>query len=297
MKHFLKTIKILILITSLTTSFVLVFSNNTKKQNQLALGITNAFCSPKTNLTKTQLASLQNSSSQEFYGRIFNSNTYFYSKPTDDISNAYFELETTYFVKLIADENTNFYKAQYLDLVGYVKKSDVKVTADTPKTPFLKDINFRVFAPISQTMRTHPSSSLGSASQVCYIPYLSKDALYYGKIVGESAIVDRTNIWYFCRYFSDKAYYGYIYSDGCDQMPEIKKNNEIVQYIEKPNFNNSSPTASLAVVQSFDTNYVPIIALVSVPVLIFVIMLVFGKFILKSKKKEAKEIKFFFDSH
>jgi len=219
------------------------------------------------------------------------------SKPTDDISNAYFELETTYFVKLIADENTNFYKAQYLDLVGYVKKSDVKVTADTPKTPFLKDINFRVFAPISQTMRTHPSSSLGSASQVCYIPYLSKDALYYGKIVGESAIVDRTNIWYFCRYFSDKAYYGYIYSDGCDQMPEIKKNNEIVQYIEKPNFNNSSPTASLAVVQSFDTNYVPIIALVSVPVLIFVIMLVFGKFILKSKKKEAKEIKFFFDSH
>lgn len=263
-------------------------TENTEKHSPATLNLT----VPSTS-TKQALKS-----SQEWYGRITSEKVYLYASPySDSISNAYFEIEPTYFVKLLDNANETYYKAQYLDLVGYVKKTDVKVTATTPQTPYLNNINFRIYSEISQTMRTVPSSSEGSQSQVCYLPYFCKDALYYGKIEGESAISGRTNIWYFCRYENSKAYYGYIYSDGCDQMKEYSPNTEIVEYVDAPNFNVAEDNSPLAIVNSNDKSYGLIIALISIPVAIFLIMIIRSGVILKSNKKEkAKEIKLFFDS-
>ena len=235
-----------------------------------------------------------------WYARILDENVCLYKSPVDDISNnTYFILEPTYFVRLIENANSNFYKVQYRDITGYVKKNEVKVILSTPQTPFLEHVNFRIFSQISQFMRSSPTTSEGSSSQVYFLPYYSQDADYYGKIYGESAVVDRTNIWYFCKYTADKEYFGYIYSDGVDKMTKYDKNYEICEYVASPDFSATDKQETPNLKISPNTNKFRIlIIIVSIPAIIFVFMIFKSNIILKLQKKErVKEVKPFFDSH
>lgn len=231
----------------------------------------------------------------EWYGQVLDQNVYLYRTPTDIIQdNVYFIVEPTYFVKLIDNANDKFYKAEYLDIACYVKKNEVQVVSSTPDTPFLVNINFRVFSNSSQQMRSIPATSGGSSTQVAYLPIFCKDAVYYGKIYGESAIEGRTNVWYFCKYTLDKTYYGYIYSDGCDQMTAIKKNTGTYDYVEAPDFNLKIENENLSVVSKSSPEYKYLIVLISIPVALFLFMIVRSNIILKiSKKEKAKEVKLF----
>ena len=223
---------------------------------------------------------------------------YLYVNPINRIEdNVFFILQPSYFVELIEDSNTAFYKAKYIDIEGYVKKNEVQVVAYPPQKPYADNINFRVFNNSSQIMRTIPTSSGGSSTQVCYLPLFTQDVVFYGKIFGESAIPERTNIWYYCKYTLDKAYYGYIYSDGCDLMSEIPINTEECIYINSPDFSQPNQEAELSVIKKNERNYTLIILLISIPVAIFLVMLIKSNIILKLNKKEkAKEVKLFFDS-
>ena len=237
------------------------------------------------------------SSYVEWYGQVLEQNVYLYRTPNDIIQdNVYFMVEPTYFVKLTESANSLFYKAEYLDLSCYVKKSEVQVVKDKPATPYLDNINFRIFSSSSQQMRTVPDSSGGSKTQVVYIPLFSKDTQYLGKIYGESAIEGRTNVWYYCKYTLDKDYYGYIYSDGCDQMTTINKNTGTYEYFEAPDFSLKINNEELAVIEETSDEFKYVIILVSVPVALFLIMIIRSSIILKSNKKErAKEVKVFLD--
>lgn len=229
----------------------------------------------------------------EWYARVLDTNIYLYQSPLDIIeNNVYFIIEPTYFVKLLADENALFYKAEYANIFGYIKKSEVQVVKTKPKTPFLAT-NFRVFSSSSQQLRSSPDISVGSVNIITHIPIYCKDFVYLGKIYGEPAVIDRTNIWYYCKYSADKEYYGYIYSDGCDQL-NIMKNNESVEYIDKPNFNLEVNT-NLAIVEPDSYQFKILIAVICVPVAIFLFMIIKSNIILKLKKEKAKEVKPFFD--
>lgn len=234
-----------------------------------------------------------------WYARIMDENVCFYKSPLNNTtSNIYFILESSYFVKLIDEAGADFYKAEYRDLVGYVKKNEVKTIKSTPNTPYLENVNFRVYSPISQYMRSSPSINDGSSSQVYFLPNYSMDSDYYGKIYGESAIIDRTNVWYFCKYTADKEYFGYIYSDGVDKLTNFPKNNEICEYVAAPDFSMTesvATTKSPILVNSKKFRY--LILIVSIPVAIFIFMILKSNIILKLQKKErANEIKPFVDS-
>lgn len=233
----------------------------------------------------------------EWYGQIFDQKVYLYRTPTDKIdNNVFFIIEPTYFVKLTDNANSQFYCAEYLDIKGYVKKSEVQVVKNKPATPYLENINFRVFSSSSQQMRSIPSSSGGSKTQVAYIPLFSKDPIYYGKIYGESAIEGRTNIWYYCKFSYDKDYYGYVYSDGCDQMKSYSKNTGSYNYVDTPDFSLKITPTSLSVVKKSSNEYKYLIIFISIPVALFLLMIIRSSVILKSNKKErAKEVKVFFD--
>ncbi|MFQ6724521.1 MAG: hypothetical protein ACLRFE_04250, partial [Clostridia bacterium] len=72
------------------------------------------------------------------YAQILHAGCYLYKSPVDNTnySNVYFMLENSYFVELLSDYNDEFYKAKYMDIVGYVKKSQVQCVQGTPKTPY-----------------------------------------------------------------------------------------------------------------------------------------------------------------
>ena len=223
---------------------------------------------------------------ETYYARVLFEQVYLYKTPTEDnsTSNIHFELPKTYFVELVGKEN-NFYKAKYLNFYGYVKKDSVQAVNDAPINPFLTNINFRVYASLSETMWSNPTQKSNTITQ---IPHLTNNLTYIGKVNGECLIENRTNVWYFCKFTSDKDYYGYVYSDFCDQMTSISDNLEEVEYISNPTFEVETPPTKTIPENSNAVGIV--IGILSIPVLIFVFMIMKGTKILSGDKISKKEI-------
>lgn len=225
-----------------------------------------------------------------YFARVMQDDVYLYKTPLDisDYSNTYFALPKTYFVELTTSANDMFYSCRYSSFTGYVKKDCVQAIAGTPSNPNLNNINFRVYAELSRDLRTEPTTESGSSSQVAYIPLLSRNLTYYGSIKGECLIEGRTNVWYYCKYSADKDYYGYVYSDFCDEITPILSNTEEFTYVENPTF---QPTVESNTSIPVNNNVVGIIiGVLSVPALIFVFMILKGKNILTREKFKDKEV-------
>ena len=223
---------------------------------------------------------------QTYYARILFDQVYFYKSAIDDnsASNIYFELPKSYFVKL-TNKHGNFYEATYQNLTGYVKKDSVQAVANTPSNPFLNNITFRVYAEPSEKIYSQPKSTSALITQ---IPPLTKNIQYIGKIDGERLIDGRTNIWYYCKFSADFDYYGYVYSDFCDEMPQIPINNEDLKYISNPTFEIASEQVNAI---PKDSNLVGIvIGILSIPALVFVLMIMKGTKLISQEKVKRKEI-------
>ncbi len=226
------------------------------------------------------------SENETCFARILFDQVYFYKTPTDDnsLNNIYFELPKSYFVELI-DKDGNFYKARYMDLYGFVKKDSVQAVSKTPIKPFLTDVNFRVYANLSENMWTEPTES---SILITAIPHLTNNIQYIGKINGECLIENRTSVWYFCKFTNEKEHYGYVYSDFCDQMSPIQTNLEELEYMDNPTFEVKQPPTN-AIPQNSNAVGI-VVGILSIPVLIFVFMIVKSTKILNAEKTNKKEI-------
>ena len=221
------------------------------------------------------------------YAQILQSGCYLYKTPVDNTNytNVFFMLEYSYFVQLISDYNDEFYKAKYLDTTGYVKKSEVQCVQGTPKTPFLDNISFRVFNNTSRAMYDKPFVSINNPTLKEYLPLYCEDLIYYGKVYGESAVEERTNIWYYCKYTITNEC-GYVYSDFCDKMDSIVQNTEKLPYIDTPEWNTSSTNTQLIAVDSKPFKITTLI--ICIPFIVFAILLV--KFACTKRETNKKEI-------
>lgn len=224
------------------------------------------------------------------YARIMIENVFLYKNPieVDDYTNIQFVLPRTYFVELIDEEN-NFFKVNYLNFTGYVKKDSVKPIIGTPQNPYLTNIKFRVYAETSRDLRTEPITSGGSSSQVNYIPLYSRNLTYYGSIIGEQVIEGRTNIWYYCKYTADKDYYGYVYSDFCDELTQITENTEEFEYTSAPNFSAQSQPITESLPAENKTTGI-IILIITIPALIVLFMILKSSKILNKSNISNKEV-------
>ncbi len=226
---------------------------------------------------------------EQLYARVMQENTYLYRSPYNDdsIDNVYFELPKTYFVELISSPNKDFFEARYMDIIGYVKKDCVQAVSSTPKTPYLSGYTFRVFADMSEELRSTPTNN--NNNHITSIPHLANNIIYIGSISGESLIEGRTNIWYYCRYIGDKVYDGYVYSDFCDGLANISPNIEELKYIPNPSF---STTTQSDINKNISNNFIGIlIGILSIPALIFVFMILKSKQILSDNSHRNSEIK------
>ena len=224
---------------------------------------------------------------QTYFAKVLFDQVYLYKTPTDNnnVSNILFELPKTYFVEL-EDANGQFYKAKYLDQIGYVKKDCVQAIIGTPTQPFL-DLNFRVYADLSTHLKTSPVSASNTLKQ---IPLLTKNIRFYGKVNGETLIEGRTSVWYYCKYETNtESYFGYVYSDFCDEMPnEIPLNNEKVEFTNNPTFEEDIPQINSIPITNNSVGI--IIGILSIPALIFVFMIMKGSKILSREKYQSKEV-------
>lgn len=230
-------------------------------------------------------------SDTEYYARIMYNDVYLYKNPVDidDYSNVLFTLPRTYFVRLIENADNDFYKVNYLDFTGFVKKERVQAIVGTPNNKYLSNISFRIFSEQSRDLRSEPTTSGGSSHQVTYIPLYSRNLTYYGEIHGDALIEERTDIWYYVKYTTDKDYYGYVYSDFCDQFSPRPLNTEEVEYTTFPDFSKNETPASAIPFESNTTGI--IIAILSVPALIFLVLILRSSRLVRRDNSSSKEIK------
>ncbi len=232
-----------------------------------------------------QVYALENN--QTYFARVLFEQVYLYKSAEDNnsYSNIYFEIPRTYFVELLESEG-NFFKARYKSFSGYVKKDSVQATSSTPLNPYLSNVNFRVFAEMSETLWSQPSTQSPS-KQISTLPHLTKDLEYIGKINGECLINGRTNTWYYCK-FTQTNSYGYVYSDFCDELVAIPTNNENVTYISNPTFTETITTPNAIPKESNAVGI--IVTILSIPALIFILLLLKGKRILGNSTLKSREI-------
>ncbi len=224
-----------------------------------------------------------------YYARVMTPDCYLYKTPYDTggYDNLYFIIPQTYFVQL-TDASGDYFAANYMNFKGYVKKSCVRSIIGIPTTPYNNDAIFRVFYTPSQIMRERPH---GSSREILTIPQY-EFVKFIGTIEGDDLFLERTNIWYYCSYTTDKENFGYVYSDFCDQESGFVANNEAVDYTDFPDF---SPKNVDADDKSFNKKATGIvIAVLMIPALIFVFIAIKGSRLInkensKSKSKEIKE--------
>lgn len=212
-----------------------------------------------------------------YWAKIENDQTFFYAQ--DNINSQLFVLPKSYFVKLTGEEE-NFYKAQYKDLSGYVKKEEVTPMDGQPLTPFFVE-SFRVFLPSGTGL--YAMTQMADEYKILDIPYLYEDLVFYGSINGTFAIPEKTNLWHYCRY-EDQL--GFVYSIFCDKLLSPPLNNESFDVIENPSFEIESPIDGLS-----STAMAFIIIGVSLPCLIVLYLLIKPNMMKSTLPKEKVKYK------
>ena len=185
-----------------------------------------------------------------------------------------FILPQTYFVELLKNANENFYYARYNDVYGYVLKNEVKPVKNVPTSPFLNNVNFRVFVPSGANLRSSPYNN-GSLNLVYSIPFLDSNLQYYGTALGEEAISKKGNEWYYCKYYSGNlTYMGYIYAPLCDELTPALENTESVEYLQSINFEEISASNDGDVFKGLSSTATTLIIIaISLPCLLFIYLL------------------------
>ena len=124
------------------------------------------------------------------YAQITQSGSYLYKTPQDNTnySNVFYILENSYYVQLLSDYNNEFYKARYIDTVGFVKKSQVQCVQGSPKTPYLNNIKFRVYSNSSRGMYDKPFANSNNPTLKVYLPLYCEDLIYYGKYMAKALL-------------------------------------------------------------------------------------------------------------
>lgn len=161
----------------------------------------------------------------ETYARITNNTTYLYKTATENenVENKLCLLAQTFFVKVLTNYNENFYKVQYSNLTGYVKKQEVQLVNEIPKTPYPSLQTITIKNNVSCYLRSTPKVK-GAISNIITIIPSGANVTYIGKIIGEEAIDLQGNIWYLVKYNDNL---GYIYSFYSNTFLPTQTNNEV----------------------------------------------------------------------
>lgn len=169
--------------------------------------------------------------SENFYAKITTQNTSFYSSP--NTSSALFALPYSYFVKVDGVDG-EFYEATYNGISGYVLKSEVSLMEGEPLSPYFS-AQISVFT--DHFLYAQPNSNASVVYELVENDFLT----YFGNIVGEK-VSDKSDVWYYSSITKNgTTYFGYLYSQIANSLPEISINTELFKEVDEDVFSNSPP--------------------------------------------------------
>lgn len=169
--------------------------------------------------------------SENFYAKITAQNTSLYSSP--NTSSALFTLPYSYFVKVDGVDG-EFYEATYNGISGYVLKSEVSLMEGEPLSPYFS-AQISVFT--DHFLYAQPNSNASVIYELVENDFLT----YFGNIVGER-VSDKSDVWYYSSITKNgTTYFGYLYSQIANSLPEISINTELFKEVDEDVFSNSPP--------------------------------------------------------
>ena len=215
------------------------------------------------------------------YAKVITNDCYLYKQP--DKTTGIFLLEQSYFVKVIDDVDTLFFKVNYLEFEGFVEKSKICFVEEYPNSPYLVGITFDVYDLGNVCMRSTPVTLNNDKNILCTINVSKKDLTYYGKCVGEEAITGLGNVWYYCGYEDEygNIFKGYIYSPLTRNLSAITNSQENFTFVNVSNF---LPVDNLLYLNLSTKNM--LIVITAIPTIVIAILFVLPDKILSKKKHD-----------
>ena len=170
------------------------------------------------------------------YAIILTNDCYLKTEPSENCH--LFLLEQSYFVKVLNDYDTKYYKVQYMEFEGYVEKSKLSFVEEFPNNPYLAHITFDIYDLGNVCMRSSPETLDNDSNILCTIKASCKDLTYYGKCTGEEAISGLGNVWYYAAYEDENnnLYKGYIYAPLTRNISAIASSNENLTIVNSTSF-------------------------------------------------------------
>lgn len=214
------------------------------------------------------------SSNNATYARVKANNTHLYKTAhvNETIENKWCLLPETFFVKILDNFNDIFYKVQYKDIVGYVKKEHVNLVNETPINPYPTQTMFSLKPTLGAHLRFVPKQNSSLNNTILTIPQGTHNIVYLGKIFGDEGVDTQGKIWYLVNFNNHT---GYIHSYFANS------------YIYEP-VNNEYTTLKLSVE---DSNLNPLTSYENGFLIILAIIPLIGVLILLYKPSKSKKLK------
>lgn len=167
-------------------------------------------------------ASAASENQKTYYAKVLDGNSYFYEKASNEQFEKLFILPSTYFVLLVGEEG-EYYSAKYMDLFGYVKKTEVTPMEGTPVTPYATS-TFRAYDRSGLEVYSKPQEN---AEVVGKLGFLQENIKMYGFTYGDELFPSSTNQWIYCFYESGgQTIRGYAFKYYCDEIKLAGENPE-----------------------------------------------------------------------
>ncbi|MGN1208340.1 MAG: hypothetical protein ACI4TI_02625 [Christensenellales bacterium] len=201
------------------------------------------------------------------FGRVITNNAPFLKTSTkiEDHTNVYFLLEESYFVKVLAEIENEYYYVEYQDLKGYVKQNHIALVNENILHPYLENITFN----ISKECFLQKEPKNLEENQIVKLSK-NQTITYYGKIFSEEISPNSGNVWFFCsQKTSEGTVFGYVHSSLTNNLSPIVPNEEVTTNFTSTNSNQLSVLSLNLKTQSI------IITVISLPV--FLLLFIFLK--------------------
>ena len=213
--------------------------------NARAVTSSNMVASPPNDGSKMDY--IARAESENFYAKITAQNTSFYSSP--NTSSILFTLPYSYFVKVDGVDG-EFYEATYNGISGYVLKSEVSLMEGEPLSPYFS-AQISVFT--DHFLYAQPNSNASVIYELVENDFLA----YYGNIVGEK-VSDKSDVWYYSSITKNgTTYFGYLYSQIANSLPEISINTELFKEVDEDVFSNSPPRVNMVYAPAISRTVTP----------------------------------------
>ena len=222
--------------------------------------------------------------SESTYAKVLSEcNLYKTQSLNDELSNIYFIIPKTYFVKILSDDLSNCYKVQYDKYVGYVKTSSVEIVNFIPKVKTLSGVTCDIKTSSGTQIWNSPTTE---SKILTTINAGTKNINYIATTHGSIPSGGTNDVWFYVMFTpaenSTNVYEGYIYANNTTNLSKILPNNEVEINLTQDNEKQTTTGVSTGL-------KTVLIALISIPLILFFALALYKSIKIISKNTNKKK--------